>query len=65
MVEGFKRDNFKVINLDLLVKKEIPATCTVLAIAGPSKAFSTEEINIIRKYLEDGAENFWLCWNQR
>lgn len=56
VVEGFKRDNFKVIDLDLLVKKEIPATCAVLVIAGPSKAFATEEVNIIRKYLDEGGK---------
>lgn len=53
VIEGFKRDNFKVIALDLLGKKEIPSTCAVLVIAGPTKSFATEEVNIIRKYLEN------------
>ncbi len=53
LAEAFKRDNFKTIELDLLAKKEIPNTCEALVIAGPSKPFSTEEINIIRKYLEN------------
>ncbi|MGR3218917.1 MAG: GldG family protein [Candidatus Anammoxibacter sp.] len=55
-VESFKRDNFKVIPLDLLTKKEIPISCKVLVIAGPTKAFSTEEINIISEYLKNNGK---------
>lgn len=49
---ALKRDNYKVIPLDLLSKKEIPDFCDILVIAGPTKSFSTEELNIIRNYLD-------------
>lgn len=56
VVESFKRDNFKVVPLDLLVKKEIPKNCEVLVIAGPTKTFSTEEVNIIKEYLDNNGK---------
>ena len=53
VVESFKRDNFNIIPLDLLTRKKIPASCKILVIAGPTKPFSTEEINIIKDYLRN------------
>ena len=38
--------------LDILTKKKIPDDCEVLVVAGPSKTYLTEELNIIRDYLE-------------
>lgn len=56
VVESFKRDNFKVAALDLLAKKEIPKDCKILVIAGPTKPFSTDEINVIGDYLKNNGK---------
>lgn len=50
---ALKRDNYGVVSLDLLSEKKIPDGCGILVIAGPTKSFSTEEVNIIRNYLDD------------
>ncbi|MBI4008232.1 MAG: GldG family protein, partial [Planctomycetes bacterium] len=52
IANALKRDNYKVVPLDLLSKKEIPDGCDILVIASPTKGFSTEEVNIIRNYLD-------------
>jgi ABC-type uncharacterized transport system involved in gliding motility auxiliary subunit len=54
---ALKRDNYGVVSLDILSKKKIPDGCDTLVIAGPTKGFSTEEVNIIRNYLDDGNGN--------
>ena len=52
IANALKRDNYWVAPLDILSKKRIPDDCEVLVVAGPSKAYLTEELNIIRGYLE-------------
>ena len=56
IANALKRDNYKVISFDLLSKKEIPNFCDILVIAGPTKGFSTEEVNIIHNYLDKGGK---------
>lgn len=52
IANALKRDNYCVAPLDILTKKKIPDDCEVLVVAGPSKTYLTEELNIIRDYLE-------------
>ncbi|MEK7289421.1 MAG: Gldg family protein, partial [Planctomycetota bacterium] len=52
IANALKRDNCWIAPLDILSKKIIPDDCEVLVVAGPSKAYLTEELNIIRGYLE-------------
>lgn len=52
IANALKRDNCWIAPLDILSKKKIPDDCEVLVVAGPSKAYLTEELNIIRDYLE-------------
>jgi len=49
---ALKRDNCRVAPLDILNTRKIPDDCDVLVVAGPTKAYLTEELNIIRDYLE-------------
>lgn len=56
IADSLKRDNCKVIPLELLAKKEIPKACEVLVIAGPTKPFSSEEIDILRLYLQNNGK---------
>jgi len=52
IANALKRDNCRIAPLDILNTKKIPEDCDVLVIAGPTKAYLTEEINIMRNYLE-------------
>ena len=52
ITNALKRDNCRVAPLDILTAKKIPDSCDVLIVAGPTKAYLTEELNIIRNYLE-------------
>ena len=53
IANAMKRDNYRVAPLDILTTKKIPDDCDVLVVAGPTKAYLTEELNIIRNYLEN------------
>ena len=55
LANSIKRANYNIIPLDLLEKKRVPENCDILFIAGPTKAFSTEETNYIRNYLGTSA----------
>ncbi len=52
IANALKRDNCRIAPLDILTAKKIPDDCDVLVVAGPTKAYLTEELNIIRNYLE-------------
>lgn len=58
---ALKRDNFNVVPLDIMTRKEIPAGCDVLIIAGPTKAFSSEEIALIRNYIDNKEGRLLVC----
>lgn len=49
---ALKRDNYRVAQLDILYAEKIPDDCDILVIAGPKKAYTVEEINKIRNYLD-------------
>lgn len=53
IANALKRDNSHIAPLDILTTRKIPDSCDVLVVAGPSKAYLTEELNIIRNYLEN------------
>jgi len=52
IANALKRDNCRIAPLDILNTKKVPDDCDVLVVAGPTKAYLTEELNIIRNYLE-------------
>jgi ABC-type uncharacterized transport system involved in gliding motility auxiliary subunit len=49
-----ERDNYKVQPVNLQEKAEIPSTCTVLVIAGPTGDYIQPEVDAIKKYVESG-----------
>lgn len=53
IANALKRDNFRIAPLEILKNRKIPDDCDVLIVAGPTKPFVTEELNIIRDYLEN------------
>lgn len=54
-------DNIIAKPIDLITIAEIPShTCDVLVVAGPSRPFMQEEINVIRRYLNNGGRALFL-----
>ena len=53
VAKTLKRDNFKVEKLHLATKMQIPEDCDVLAVMGPTKSFSDDELDVIRSYVND------------
>jgi len=54
IVDLLKRLNYKVEELNLLLKNAIPDDCDVLVIAGPERSFSKAELKILDKYIFSG-----------
>lgn len=53
-------ENYRVEDLDLLVKTRVPEDCTSLIIASPTKDFSELETNAIKEYVGKGGNILWL-----
>ncbi len=48
------KDNYENKTIDLLQKAEVPADCTTLVIAGPTRNYEQPEVDAIKKYVESG-----------
>jgi len=48
------KDGYESKSVNLIVKTEIPAECTVLAVAGPESDYQPPEVDAIKKYVEGG-----------
>jgi len=48
------KDNYATKSIGLLEKAEVPAECTAVAIAGPTKDYVQPEVDAIKKYVENG-----------
>jgi ABC-type uncharacterized transport system involved in gliding motility auxiliary subunit len=48
------KDNYETKSIDLLQKAEVPADCTTLVVAGPTRNYVQPEVDAIKKYVEDG-----------
>jgi ABC-type uncharacterized transport system involved in gliding motility auxiliary subunit len=49
-----EKDNYKVQSVNLQEKAEVPASCTVLVVAGPTGDYIQPEVDAIKKYVESG-----------
>lgn len=49
-----ERANYQVQEISLLETPEIPASCTVLIVAGPEAGYLEPEIELLRQYVEQG-----------
>jgi ABC-type uncharacterized transport system involved in gliding motility auxiliary subunit len=54
------KDSYESKSVDLLSKAEVPADCTTLVIAGPTKNYEQPEVDAIKKYVEDGGRAFFM-----
>ncbi len=65
--EGFSRlkealasDNYETQTIDLLQKTEVPGTCTVLVVGGPTRNYEQPQVDAIKKYVEAGGRAFFM-----
>jgi len=54
------KDNYEAKSIDLLQKAEVPADCTVLVAAGPTRDYEQPEVDAIKKYVEDGGRALFM-----
>jgi len=57
-LSGFKdllaKDNYESETIDLLQKAQVPADCTALVVAGPTRNYEQPEVDAIGKYIGEG-----------
>src|SRR6185437_9941453 len=53
-------NNYKTQTLKLIEKPEIPTTCTILVVAGPTHDYIQPEVDAIQKYLEGGGRALFM-----
>jgi ABC-type uncharacterized transport system involved in gliding motility auxiliary subunit len=58
--ELLAKDSYESKSVDLLSKAEVPADCTTLVIAGPTKNYEQPEVDAIKKYVENGGRAFFM-----
>lgn len=54
------KDSYDTKNIDLLQKAEVPADCTTLVIAGPTRNYLQPEVDAIKKYVEEGGRALFM-----
>jgi len=54
------KEGYETKSVNLVVKVEIPADCTVLAVAGPDADYQQPEVDAIKKYVDDGGRALFL-----
>ncbi|MEZ4743953.1 MAG: Gldg family protein [Bdellovibrionota bacterium] len=57
--------NMKTLDIASGSAKEIPSDASVVVIAGPTRAFSPEEVSVLREYLEKGGRAFVLLDSEK
>ena len=58
--ELLAKDNYETKAVDLLQNAEVPADCTVLVAAGPTRNYEQPEADAIKKYVEGGGRALLL-----
>jgi ABC-type uncharacterized transport system involved in gliding motility auxiliary subunit len=54
------KDDYESKSIDLLQKAEVPADCTTLVVAGPTRNYEQPEVDAIKKYVEDGGRALFM-----
>jgi ABC-type uncharacterized transport system involved in gliding motility auxiliary subunit len=54
------KDDYNSKSINLLQKAEVPADCTVLAVAGPTRDYQQPAVDAIKKFVEDGGRALFL-----
>jgi len=53
---GMKRENYLVKSIKLMETGSVPADCTILVLAGPTKSYFPPEVEAIKKFLDGGGK---------
>ncbi|MBZ5695742.1 MAG: GldG family protein [Acidobacteriia bacterium] len=56
VAQGLKRETYSTETINLIEKNGVPTKCSVLVIAGPTKAFFPQEVAMVAKYLDGGGK---------
>ena len=54
------KDEYQAKAIDLLQSAEIPAGCTTVIVAGPTRKYEQPEVDALRKYVEGGGRAFFM-----
>ncbi len=57
--------NYTTKTISLLQEPEVPSDCTMLIVAGPDKDYLQPEIDLLRKYVEDGGRALFMIDYQK
>lgn len=58
--DALAKDNFQSKSIDLLTKAEVPADCTAVVVAGPTKDYAQPEVDALKTYVENGGRAMFL-----
>jgi ABC-type uncharacterized transport system involved in gliding motility auxiliary subunit len=53
---GLKRENYQAKSVNLISSNGVPPDCTALVVAGPTKSFFPPEVEMVKKYLDNGGK---------
>lgn len=59
------KQNYKVETLSLFGKKDVPADAAVVVVAGPQSALMTQEVDVLKAYVEKGGRVFAMLSDKR
>ena len=54
------KEEYQTQSVNLVVKTDIPATCTVLVVAGPESDYQQPEVDAMTKFVENGGRALFL-----
>jgi len=58
--DGLEKNNFKTNTINLLEKPEIPASCTVVVVAGPRYEYPQPVVDALKNYIEKGGRGLFM-----
>jgi len=62
--DALEKNNYKTDTINLLEKPEIPASCTVVVVAGPRYEYPQPVVDALSNYVEKGGRGL-SCWIRR
>lgn len=58
--QALERNNYKTQTVKVMENAEIPATCTILLVAGPRRDYNDEAVAAIKAFVEKGGDAMFL-----
>lgn len=55
-----REDGYKVVSIGLSEKPEIPNTCSVLVVGGPTRDYDQAAVNAIERFMDDGGNALFM-----